>query len=276
MATVLVTVLVGGRPAHAREAACARVEDPGEPAGSIDAAETAVAPTPASSDSPAAAPADEGSLAESLGRTPRRVKCLDESLIDEFGRASARKGVQPRDFRKARRLSISIQGGGRGGDLLDTQWHGGASLAFWPTEDFGFDAQFDVSPMTLRIERSTTSFFGTNRFADGVVRNLSYAAIGHLMFSPIHTKLRARGDRIIHGDFVLVGGAGAVLHRSVQAAAFDLGMSLYLYPAKFVSLRLDLTDRIMAQEALGQRRIANDLVFSFGVGLWIPFRRRAP
>ncbi len=273
MATVLVTVLVCGARAHARASTCVRGAEPPAPEAAVDAAPDPSAT--ATSTPPAAAPPDEGSLAESLGRTPRRVKCLDESLIDEFGRASARKGVQPRDFRKARRLSLSIQGGARGGDLLDTQWHGGASLAFWPTEDFGIDAQFDISPMTLRIERSTTAFFGTNRFADGVIRNLSYAAIGHLMFSPIHTKLRARRDRIIHGDFVLVGGAGAVLHRSVQAAAFDIGASLYLYPNKFISIRLDITDRIMAQEALGQRRIANDLVFSIGAGLWIPFRRRA-
>ena len=161
-------------------------------------------------------------------------------------------------------------------NLLTTDggvWDSG-SIGFWPFEAFGFDAEFRLTPMTLRIERAATSFTQENRFPDGVRRNLSYAAIGHLLFSPIHTKLRARGDRIVHGDFVLQGGAGAILHDTVQAAAFDVGMSLYLFPTSFLSVRFDLTDRIYAQEAIGSRRITNDLVFSAGVGFWIPPRRR--
>lgn len=215
-----------------------------------------------------------GSTAEALGRAPRRVKCLDESLVDEFGRVSVRKGVQPRDFRKAMRVALSLAGGVRAGDLLDTQWQAGANLAFWPFEELGFDADFRVSPMTLRIERAATSFTQENRYPDGVRRNLSYTALGHVLFSPIHTKLRASGDRIIHGDFVFVGGAGAVIHPSVQAAAFDLGVSLYLYPTRWLSLRIDLSDLILAHEALGSRRISNNLQLSAGVGFWLPPRRR--
>jgi outer membrane beta-barrel protein len=232
-------------------------------------------PTDATADpSTPAADATPDSTAEALGRTARRVKCLDESMIDEFGRTAVRKGVQPRDFRKAMRVAIALGGGVRAGDLLDTQWQAGANLAFWPFEDLGFDVDFKLSPMTLRVERSATSFTGEDRYPDGIVANLSYSVLGHVLFSPFHTKLRARGDRIIHGDFVLIGGGGAVLHSSVQAAAFDLGVGFYLFPAKFVSLRLDLVDRIMAQEAIGSRRISNDLVFSAGVAFWIPPRRR--
>jgi outer membrane beta-barrel protein len=266
-----------------------------------DAAEPTAAPEPAASPptDPPADPADPGdpatatvegpgtapaaieapvpqSTAEALGRTPKRVKCLDESLVDEFGRTSARKGVQPRTFRKARRLAIGISGGVHAGDLLDTQWMGGADLAFWPTEEFGFEGVFRVTPMTLRLERAATNAVDMgNRYADGVRRNLAYEAIGHLMFSPIHTKLRARKDRIVHGDFVLLAGAGAVLHRTVQGAAFEVGMALYLFPTPWLSVKLELVDQILAQEALGSRRIANNLLFSIGVDFWIPPRRRA-
>ncbi len=216
------------------------------------------------------------STAEALGRTPKRVKCLDESLVDEFGRTSARKGVQPRTFRKARRLAIGIAGGVHAGDLMDTQWMGGGSLGFWPTEEFGFEGVFRLTPMTLRLERAATNAVDMgNRYPDGVANNLAYEAIGHLMFSPIHTKLRARGDRIVHGDFVLQGGAGAILHDTVQAGAFDVGMSLYLFPTPWLSVRLELVDQILAQEALGSRRIANNLLFSVGTDFWIPPRRRA-
>ncbi|HWB82164.1 MAG TPA: outer membrane beta-barrel domain-containing protein [Nannocystaceae bacterium] len=279
---VLATVLAIGSSAHAKPEPCAAQPVADAPPTS-DAPSETTAPDPAatppvnddpSGASPAPNPAAPTSTAEALGRTPRRVKCLDESLVDEFGRVSVRKGVQPRDFRKALRVSLSIMGGVRAGDLLDTQWQGGASLAFWPFEELGFDADFRVSPMTLRIERAATSFTQENRYPDGVRRNLSYTALGHVLFSPIHTKLRARGDRIIHGDFVFVGGAGAVIHQSVQAAAFDVGMSLYLYPTKWLSVRIDLSDLILAQEAVGSRRISNNLQLSLGVGFWIPPRRK--
>ncbi len=228
---------------------------------------TAAAPDPVDADVP-------DSAAEALGRTPRRVKCLDESMVDEFGRTAVRKGVQPRDFRKALRVAIGIGGGARAGDLVDTQWQVGANLAFWPFEELGFDVDFKLSPTTLRVERSATAFTGEDRYPDGVVANLSYAVLGHVLFAPFHTKLRARGDRIIHGDFMLIAGGGAVIHSTVQAAAFDLGAGFQLFPAKFVSIRFDVVDRIMAQEALGSRRIANDILVSLGVSLWIPPRRR--
>jgi len=258
-------------PADASPPSDSSAPDPdATPAGS----ETTVQTAP--DDASAPAPVDEGSTAEALGRMPKRVKCLDESLVDEFGRTSARKGVQPRTFRKARRLGISITGGVHAGDLLDTQWQVGGKLEFWPTEEFGFDGEFRLTPMTLRLERAATNAVSMgDRYPDGVADNLSYTAMGHLLFAPIHTKLRARKDRIVHGDFVLLAGAGAVLHRTVQAAAFDVGMSLYLFPRPWLSVRFDLIDQILAQEALGSRRISNNLVFSVGVGFWIPPGKRA-
>jgi outer membrane beta-barrel protein len=263
---------VAAAPADAPAVAPPSQGPPSDAAGPSDPA--AAPATPAAAVAPAGNDGAPSSAAEALGRTPRRVKCLDESMVDQFGRTAVRKGVQPRDFRKARRLALGITGGVRGGDLTDTQWTVGGNLAFWPFEDVGLDVDFDLSPMTLRLERAATGFTGNDRFPNGVVANFSYAILGHILYAPFHTKLRARGDRIIHGDFVLIGGGGAVLHDSVQAAAFDVGAGFYLFPAKFVSLRVDLVDRIMAQEALGSRRIANDLVFSAGVAFWIPPRRR--
>ena len=238
-----------------------------------DATTTATTDAAASS-STAAGPQTPGSAAEALGRTPKRVKCLDETLVDEFGRARARKGVQPRYFRKALRVSVRITGGMYAGDLLDTQWTGGGGVSFWITEDFGIDADFKLTPMTYRLERSATSFTGQNRYPDGVARNLAYIAMGHLLWSPIHTKLRTGKDKIIHGDFVLFGGAGPAFHRTSTGVGFDVGMSMYLYPTKFLSVRLDLSDQILSQEIFGSRRLSNNLVFVTGIEFWIPFRLR--
>ncbi len=208
-----------------------------------------------------------------MGRQPARVKCLDETLIDEFGRARARKGVQPRAFRKALRASLSVVGGGYAGDLTDTSWQAGGHLAFWVGEDFGFDAQFRITSLNFRLERSATGVTGQDRYPDGQVDNFAYTILGHLLWAPLHTKLRSNEERIIHGDFVVFAGAGPTIHNSARGVGFDLGASLYLYPTRWLSVRLDLADHILPQEVLGSRRISNSLVFSTGLGVWIPFRR---
>jgi outer membrane beta-barrel protein len=264
-------------PTRARADDCASAPPPVEAPEGEQAEPAATQPADAPTEpqtvvTPPVEPAPS-SAAAALGRQPKRVKCLDESLVDEFGRAQVRKGVQPRDFRKRMRVAISLGGGITAGDLLDTQWLAQGNAAFWPTEDFGFDADFKLTPMTFRLERAATGFTGQNRYPDGVRRNLAYVVTGHLLWSPIHTKLRAREDRIVHGDFVFVGGAGTIIHESVQGIVFDLGISLYLYPTRWLSVRLDLLDQIIGQEAFGSRRISNDIVFSVGVGFWIPFRR---
>jgi outer membrane beta-barrel protein len=223
----------------------------------------------------AAAAPPPATAAEALGRTPRRVKCLDESLIDEAGRARVRKGVQPRYFRKARRVALSLGGGVWAGDLLDTSWHAQANLAFWPTEAFGIDADVKLTPMTFRLERSATGFTGANRYPDGIVDNFAYVAMGHVLFAPLHTKQRAGKERVRHGDFALFAGGGRAFHDSTQGIGFDLGVSLYWYVAKFVSIRLDVSDVILSQDVFGSRRISNNLVLSSGVGFWIPPRRRS-
>lgn len=232
----------------------------------------APAPSPAATQSADQAP---GSAAEALGRQPSRVKCLDESMIDEFGRARARKGVQPRFFRKALRLSLSAAGGGYAGDLASTNWQAGGSLAFWITEDVGIDAQFRLTEIAFRLEKAATGFTGQDRYPDRAADNLAYVAHGHVLWSPFHTKLRASEDRIIHGDFVLFAGAGKTFHDTVQGVGFDVGASMYLYPTKWLSVRFDLADHILNQEILGSTRISNNLLFSAGIGIWIPFRIRS-
>lgn len=228
-------------------------------------------PSPASPSGPAATP--PSTAAEAMGRKPLRVKCLDQSLVDEFGRARVRKGVQPRRFEKRLHLAMALTGGGYGGDLVDTNWQAGANLAFWFSEDFGIDGEFRMVPMTLRLERAASGFTDANRYPDGLANTLAYIAHGHLLWSPIHTKMKAGKKSIVHGDFVFFAGAGKTFHDSVHGVGFDLGISYYLFPRPWLSWRFDLSDHILAQEALGSRRISNSLVFSTGVAFWIPFTK---
>ncbi|HET6585790.1 MAG TPA: hypothetical protein VFG69_20180, partial [Nannocystaceae bacterium] len=80
-----------------RECDAAPAGDPSEPPPSAETPPADPArPTPTEPTTAAPMPVEAvtpESTAEALGRTPKRVKCLDESLVDEFGRTSARKGV---------------------------------------------------------------------------------------------------------------------------------------------------------------------------------------
>src|SRR3954469_23805561 len=64
--------------------------------------------------------------------------CLDPET--ELGAAGRRKGVQKRDFLKRLRLELSAWGGFFASDLLSTSYDYGGALAFYPGEDFGFEA----------------------------------------------------------------------------------------------------------------------------------------
>lgn len=212
------------------------------------------------------------SAAETLGRIPGQVRCLDAAVLDEVGAARRRKGVQKRPFRKRLRATVEIAGGAYAGDLSDTQWQTGGRLAFWVTETFGFDVAYRLTPMTLRLERSATAFTGADRYPDGVRENLAHTILGHLAWAPFHTKLRAGRERVVHGDFILYAGAGPTLHDSRRGLGVEFGGAFALYPVRWLSVRLDLADHVLAQEILGSRRLSNSLVFSLGLGIWIPFR----
>ncbi len=212
--------------------------------------------------------------AQAQGRQPAKIRCLDESLIDDFGRSRSRKGVQPRVFRKATRLALTLMGGGYGGDLISTSWQVNGRLSFWLSEHFAIEAQGLVVPMQFRLENSATGFTGEDRFVDVGTQRLATMLHGHLVWAPIHTKLRTKNHKVVHGDFVFYGGAGRTFHETAQGASFSAGATFLLFPARWLSIAFDLQDHILGQEVLGSTKMTNNLVASIGLGIWIPFHSR--
>ncbi len=271
------TLAAAGAPrsAHAKVDGCAATGTPApapsEPTGDADSGGTKPEASPPKPSGPGGSRRTP-SAAEALGRTGGRVRCLDAAAVDEFGAARTRKGVQKRPFRKRLRAFVEVFGGAYAGDLSDTQWQAGGRVGFWFSEAFGIDVTYRLTPITLRLERSATAFTQADRYPDGVVRNLSHTVLGHLLWAPFHTKLRANPERVVHGDFILYAGAGPTLHDSRRGLGLEFGGALLFYPVRWLSLRLDLADHVLSQEILGRRRISNSLVVSFGLGLWIPFR----
>lgn len=185
--------------------------------------------------------------------------CLDDD--------DSRKGVQERTFLKQHHIELAPAGGLYASDLLSSSYAWGGSFAFYITEDLGVEATFMVTPVALDVDKSLTGFFGDSRFGDG---GTGYLGLAALIWSPIHYKVRTSGGGIAHGDIELALGGGKLWNDTAQGFAMQGGLRMELYLFRWLSLRLDVRDVLLIQEAVGETRLTNNIVALGGFGLWIP------
>lgn len=191
--------------------------------------------------------------------------CLDKTIKDELGRELRPVGVQKKDFLKQGKFQLLARGGLFGGDLTSASWIGGGALAFYLTEDLGVQGSFELTPIGLDLDSPLAEFFGDDRFEPG----MGYLALGSLVWSPIHAKMKMGGG-IVHADIVATVGAGRLVHDSVQGVTFDGGLALELFTSQWVTFRFEARDVMAVQEAVAETRYTNNIVTTAGVALWIP------
>lgn len=191
--------------------------------------------------------------------------CLDQSLADQLGEQLKPRGVQKKDFLKRRKVNLVLHGGHYGGDLTSSSWIAGGSLGFFFTEDFGVAGEFDMTPLELDLDAPLAQFFNDSRFKPG----MAYVALGNLMWSPIHAKLKIGGG-IVHADFMVFAGGGRMFHDAVQGVAVNAGFALDMFVTKVVTIRLSARDLMAVQEVAAETRYTNNLIATAGIALWIP------
>lgn len=211
---------------------------------------------------PAVAAADRAPAKPSDAPLP---SCLDQTIRDQLGAELKPRGVQQREFQKDGKILVLARGGLYGGDLTSSSWIAGGALGFFFTEDLGFQAEFDVTPLTLDLDAPLDRFFGDSRFEAGT----AYVALGNLVWSPIHAKLKMGGG-IVHADLMFFAGGGRMFHDAVQGLTFDAGFALDLFVTKFLTVRLDARDLMAVQEIAGETRYTNNIIATAGLALWIP------
>lgn len=211
-----------------------------------------------------AAPSAPGGTATKPSDAPL-PSCLDQSIRDQLGEQLKPRGVQKRDFRKDNKLVLVARGGLYGGDLTSSSWIAGGALGYFFTEDLGISASLDLTPLTLDLDAPLTTFFGDNRFEAA----MAYVALGHLMWSPIHAKVKLGGG-IVHADVLLFAGGGRMIHDAVQGIALDGGAALDLFVSKAATIRFDVHNLMAVQEIAGETRYTNNLVATLGLAVWIP------
>jgi outer membrane beta-barrel protein len=191
--------------------------------------------------------------------------CLDQTIADQLGEQLKPRGVQKKDFLKRGKINLVMHGGLHAGDLTSSSWLAGGSLGFWFTEDFGIAAEFDVTPLTLDLDSPINKFFGDDRFEPG----LAYIALGKLLWSPIHAKLKLGGG-IVHADFLLYAGAGRMFHDAVQSIAIDAGAALDMFVTRGLTVRFSVQDLMAVQEIAAETHYTNNILATVGIALWIP------
>ena len=191
--------------------------------------------------------------------------CLDQTIAGQLGEQLKPRGVQKRDFLKRRKINVVLHGGLQAGDLTSSSWIAGGSVGFFFTEDFGVAGEFDVTPLELDLDSPINKFFGDDRFTPG----LAYVALGKLLWSPIHAKLKLGGG-IVHADFLLFAGGGRMIHDAVQGLAYDAGMALDMFVTHAMTIRIGLQDLMAVEEIAAETHFTNNLVATAGFALWIP------
>jgi outer membrane beta-barrel protein len=191
--------------------------------------------------------------------------CLDETLKDEIGAELKPRGVQKRNFVKAHKLVLVMHGGLYGGDMTSSSWIAGGSLGYFLTEDFGVQAQFDLTPMTLDLDSTLNKFFGDNRFNAG----MAYVALGNAVWSPIHAKAKLGGG-IVHADIMVFAGGGRMFQDTVQGLSYDAGAAIDFFVTRVVTVRIDARDLTAIEEIAGQTRFTNNFVTTAGLAVWLP------
>ena len=191
--------------------------------------------------------------------------CLDKTIKDELAHQLEPRGVQKKNFLKVHKVEIALRGGLYGGDLTSSSWIGGGAMVFWFTEDLGLQTSFEVTPVALDLDEPLAEFFGDDRFEPG----MGYLALGSLLWSPIHTKMKISGG-IVHGDLIFSAGGGRLIHDSVQGITFDAGVMLDLFTSKWLTFRFEARDVMAVQEAVAETRFTNNFMATLGLSIWVP------
>ena len=214
-----------------------------------------------------ATPALGQGKAKKPSETPPPPSCLDRGISDELGASLRVRGVQKKTFLKKYRFEVIAHGGLFASDLMSTSYSWGGGVAWFLTEDLGFESTFDVTPVALDLDAPIAEFFGDPRFEGGT----GYLLQAGVLWSPIHFKMKTADGGIVHGDALFALSGGRLFHETAQGLATSGGLSIELYPSRWLSFRFDLRDVMLIQEAVAETRLTHNLTAIAGIGLWIPF-----
>jgi outer membrane beta-barrel protein len=205
-----------------------------------------------------------------LAAREARAQCVDDELKDELVGGRHYRGVEDRLFTKAYRHELSIMGGLYAADLYSSSWVAGGSYTFHFSEDLALEASVEFT----RFRSAVTDTY-ERRYPQIQVEqstdNPGRLYFGHIVWTFAYGKLRWMGGGISHFDFNFALGAGATDDSTSLGLTGSAGFGSKLYFGKWFALRADLRDHVLNEALLGDDHIVNDLIFTMGASVFLPF-----
>ena len=206
----------------------------------------------------------------SLPTNSASSQCIDEAIQDELNARRRYRGVEERLFQKAGRHELSVMGGVYAADLLSASGVITGAYTYHFTESLGLELSFSYT-------RAQSELVGIIEDGLGVtlidIDNPVYVYLGDLIWSLAYGKVRWFGGRISRFDFFLAGGAGVTDNQTATGLTFNAGIGLKFFFGEWFSMRFDVRDSILSQEALGESRIVNNITATFGLSMFMPFHQ---
>lgn len=221
---------------------------------------------------PDAVEADEGEGAEAVRAYRAPNACIDESIRRELDARRRYRGVEARLFRKRFRHELSVAGGLYASDLLSSFPLVFGAYTFHFAEAVGLELGFGYTRQRSELIRAIEADRG---IAVLQLDEPVFLYQGHLLFSLAYGKLRWVGTTISRFDFYLALGGGFTDNETTRGATFSGGFGFKMYFGEWFGLRFDVRDQVLQQELLGEATIANNLVATFGLSIFLPPRAYA-
>ncbi|MBX3251032.1 MAG: outer membrane beta-barrel domain-containing protein [Myxococcales bacterium] len=197
------------------------------------------------------------------------AQCIDEAIRDELNARRRYRGVQERLFQKALRHEISVMGGIYANDLLSSWAAVSGAYTFHFSEALGLELSYTWSRAKSELVRIIENDRGVALLR---LNNPIHVYMGNLLWSLAYGKVRWLGGSISRFDFYLSVGAGVTDNQTARGLTFSGGFGMKFYFGQWFAIRLDVRDQILQQEILGESRIVNNIVGTFGLSMFIPFR----
>jgi outer membrane beta-barrel protein len=198
-----------------------------------------------------------------------RADCVDP--VEKAKLIAEKRGrrADERDFVKAARHELTLQGGYYVSDLLDGTYVVGGAYTYHLTEDVGIEASLSFS----QVRSSVASRLERDR---GVMvlpkQDRVYLVFTDLIWSPVHGKLRVFADSIVHFDLFGAVGVGIIDNATSYGAAGQFGLGSKIFLSRSWAVRLDVRDQLYKQQILSVRQYVQDFSLTLGVSVFLPTR----
>ncbi len=184
------------------------------------------------------------------------------------------KSIQRKDFLKRHRweltptLTMSLN------DAFYQKVGGGAAVAFHPADNLGIEVQ---GIYVGTVQTDMVGYYQQANQALPKVSNLSFYAMGNLLWSPLYGKLAFVTDDIVHFDAYLIAGFGMAQTETGPKFATNFGLGLRYFLTSWLVVKIEVRDLIYTETfMLDTKRtefsdIQNHVMFAVGVSFFLPF-----